>query len=129
MSEHDADLPEKPAFLVVMAAGPAIWFTHFLLTYTTVAVACGPRGPGQGAVASARVLVLGYTLVALAAIAAIAYNAWRRHRHGAETAPHDMDTSGDRHRFLGFATYLLAAFSGLATVFVVVAATLLPDCR
>jgi hypothetical protein len=129
MTDTHADLPERPVLLLMLAGGPAIWVTHFLVTYATVAVACGPRGPGRGAIASAQMLVLVYTLVALGGIAVVAWHGWRRHRHGEETTPHDMDTPGDRHRFLGFATYLLAALSAVATVFVAVSTTLLPDCR
>jgi hypothetical protein len=129
MSERHLDLPERPVFLIVLASGPAIWIAHFIVTYTTVAVACGPRGPSRDALASAQILILAYTLVALVAIAVVALGGWRRHRHGMETVPHDMDTPGDRHRFLGFATCLLAGLSAIATLFVAVAAALLPDCR
>jgi hypothetical protein len=129
MSESHLDLPERPTFLIVLASGPAIWFAHFLVTYTTVAVACGSRGPSRDALAGAQMLVLAYTLVALGGITVVARSGWRRHRHGAETVPHDMDTPGDRHRFLGFATYLLAILSAMATLFVAVATALLPDCR
>ena len=129
MSESPQDLPEEPTYLMMLASGPAIWIVHFLVTYTTVAVTCGPRGPSGGTLASAHLLVLAYTVVALGGIAVVAWGAWQRHTHGSEAPPHDMDTPGDRHRFLGFATYLLAGLSAVATVFVAVSTVLLPDCR
>lgn len=129
MSDARRDLPEKSAYLVVLAAGPTIWIAHFLVTYTTVAVACGPRGPEGDPMATAQLLVLGFTLAALAGIAVVAWSGWRRHTHGSESLPHDMDSPGDRHRFLGFATSLLAGLSALATVFVAVSVTFFVDCR
>ena len=126
---REEHLPERTAFLVLLATGPTIWFAHFLATYTTVAVACGPRGPGGEALGTARWLVAVYTVAALAAIAVVGWSGWRRHRFGTETVPHDMDTPGDRHRFLGFATFLLALLSAMATLFVATAVSFFEGCR
>ena len=125
----EESLPERSTYLVVLATGPTIWFAHFLVTYATVAVACGPRAPAGDALRGAQLLVAGYTIVALAGIATVALSGWRRHRHGTEAVPHDMDTPGDRHRFLGFATFLLACLSAVATLFVAVSTALAPGCR
>ena len=122
-------LPERTGFLVVLALGPTIWFAHFLVTYTTVAVACGPRGPGEGAIRTVQWLVLAYTIAALIGIAAVALSGWGRHRHGSEAVPHDMDTPEDRHRFLGFAAFLLAMLSAVATLFVGGSTWLFPGCH
>jgi hypothetical protein len=43
--------------------------------------------------------------------------------------PHDFDTPGDRHRFLGFATVLLAGLSAVATLFAAVVVLYFEDCR
>jgi hypothetical protein len=58
----------------------------------------------------------------------VGWSGYRRHRHGTETPPHDADTSGDRHRFLGFATMLLAGLSAIATLFVAMAALYFDHC-
>jgi hypothetical protein len=43
--------------------------------------------------------------------------------------PHDHDTPADRHRFLGFATFLLGLLSALATIFTALVAIFFQDCR
>ncbi len=123
------DLPERRFYLVMLASGPAVWLLHFLVTYTTVAVRCGPRGTATATLALTHGIVGTYTAVALAGIAGVAWSGWTRHRHGDETRPYDMDTPEDRHRFLGFATFLLALLSAVATLFVAGSTLLMPDCR
>jgi hypothetical protein len=64
-------------------------------------------------------------------LAAIAWNArvgWRRYRHESAATQH-ADTPPDRHRFLGFATLLLAGLSFVAVAFVAGAAFSFEDCR
>lgn len=122
-------LPERPAYLVLLATAPAIWMLHFLLSYVTAAVWCARyAGPG-GSLDGARLAIGAYTLVALVFIGLIGRGGRRRHRHGTETLPHDSDTPEDRHRFLGFATLLLAGLSALATVYVALAAAFIGTCH
>jgi hypothetical protein len=124
-----AALPEKVTYLVMLAMGPAIWMLHFLLTYVTAAVWCARyAGPG-GSLARVHTLVAWYTVAALAGIALIGWSGYRRHRHGREAPPHDSDTPEDRHRFLGFATVLLAGFSAIATAFVALSAFFFETCQ
>lgn len=112
-----------------VAVSPSIWAAHFLLCYATAAVRCekfaGPSGP----LGSARAAIALYTV---AALAAIVYNGWdgrRRSRLG--PGPHSVgfDTDEDRHRFLGYATMLLAALSAGAVLYVAGAALAFEDCR
>jgi hypothetical protein len=75
--------------------------------------------------------------VALIAIAIVGWEGRRRHRHpssalstsGTETTTHDLDTHEDRHRFLGFATLLLAGLSAVAVLYAAMAATFFETCR
>ena len=70
-----------------------------------------------------------YTVAALAGIGLNGWGGWRRHRRGSSTTTHDFDTPADRHRFLGFATLLLAALSFVATVFVALVALFFENCQ
>jgi hypothetical protein len=70
-----------------------------------------------------------YTLLALAAIAAVGRRGLRRHRHGRAELPHDADTPEDRHRFLGFATLLLSGLSAVAVLYASFVAIFIADCR
>ena len=73
--------------------------------------------------------IVAYTAVALVGIGWNGWSGYRRHRLEAEPLPHDLDTPGDRHRFLGFATLLLAALSAVATVFAATVVVFFEDCR
>jgi len=106
-----------------------VWAVHFMLSYITAAVWCAKYVPRSGTLEPVRWLIAGYTLVALGAIAWNGWDGYRRHRHGASELPHDADTPGDRHRFLGFATFLLALLSAVAVAFAALAVLYFHDCR
>jgi hypothetical protein len=130
MNDARADtLPERTAYLVMLGVGPAIWMLHFLMSYATAAVWCakvaGPGGPLDGV----RAAIASYTVVALIGIALVGWSGYRRHRHGTEASADDSDTPEARHRFLGFATLLLASLSALATAYVGISAMLFDTCH
>ena len=112
-----------------LIVSPAIWAAHFLLSYLTAAIWCAKFAGRDGSLGGVRVAIDIYTALALLGIGLNGWSGWRRHRHGAETAPHDFDSPADRHRFLGFATLLLAALSFVATIFVAIVALFFEDCR
>jgi hypothetical protein len=118
MNAQPRDLPERSVFLVVLVLGPTIWFAHFLATYAAVAVWCARFAPADGGLGPMPWVVAALTAGAVAGIAVVGWGGWTRHRHGGEAVPHDMDTPGDRHRFLGFATLLLSGLSAIATLYV-----------
>jgi heme A synthase len=128
---QSTSLPERPLFLVVLATGPAIWMAHFLVTYLIVSIWCSPRYAGEqtSSLTMVNVLIGIITVAALLGIGIVARSGFKRHHHGTETAPHDSDTPEDRHRFLGFATLLLAGLSAVATVFVAISAFYFSTCR
>ena len=70
-----------------------------------------------GPLASARMAIVIYTVLALSAVGAIGWIGYRRHSFGIAELPHDDDTPEDRHRFLGFATALLSALSAVTIVY------------
>ena len=50
-------------------------------------------------------------------------------RLGAAELPHDDDTPEDRHRFIGFSTFLLSGLSAVAVVYTGLAALLIETCQ
>ena len=122
-------LPENKESLWLLIVSPTIWAGHFLLSYITAAIWCAKFAPRDGSLQPVRWAILAYTVVALIGIALNGRSGWRRHRFGSESLPHDFDTPGDRHRFLGFATVLLAGLSAVATVFAALVIFFFKDCR
>ncbi len=122
------ELPEANESLWVLIAGPVIWAGHFLLSYATASIWCAKVvGPG-GSLATARMAILVYTAVALVAVGIVCWVGHRRHSFGAANLPHDDDTPEDRHRFLGFATLLLAALSAAAIVYETLVVVFIDRC-
>ena len=122
-------VPERRQSFLVLAAGPLVWGAHFTLSYVTAAVWCAkqpsalvPLTPVRGAIAL-------YTVVALLAIGVSGVIGYRAHRLPGGEAPHDDDTPEDRHRFIGFATLLLAGLSALAVVYAALVAVLVETCQ
>lgn len=123
------DLPEKKESLWVLIVSPTIWAAHFMVSYVTAAIWCEKYADRFGSAAPARWMIAVYTVIALAVIAFNGWSGWRRHRLPGGAVPHDEDTPEDRHRFLGFATFLLAALSAVATVYAGLVVVFLEDCR
>lgn len=125
---HSEHPPEQRESLWWLTVGPGIWALHFLGSYVTVAIWCAKVAGRDGMLDEARLLVGLYTVIALAGIAAAGWHGWRQHRYGSATTPHDFDTPGDRHRFIGFATLLLSGLSFVATVYVALAIVFVRSC-
>lgn len=124
-----AELAERNRMLWLLAASPAIWSAHLLACYITAAVWCGKVVGPHGPFLTVRIAIGVYTLLALAAIGAIGAIGFRRHRLGSATLPHDDDTPEDRHRFLGFSTFLLSGLSAVAVIYSALAALIIETCE
>ena len=124
--DEEKDVPEEKETAWSLTLAPVLWATHFLACYGTASIWCAKVA---GSLFAVRIAIAAYTLIALAGMAIIGRAGLRRHRHGLETEPHDFDTPGDRHRFLGFATLLLSGLSAVATLYVAMAAVFIADCR
>lgn len=118
--------PEHEESLWMLAAPPTIWAVHFLLSYITAAIWCAKVAAPLDPV---RIAIAMYTAVALVGIAITGWRGVRQHRLGTATVPHDFDTPEDRHRFLGFATLLLAGLSFVATIFVALTVLFVKTCH
>lgn len=122
-------LPEKHESLWSLIVSPTIWAVHFLLCYVTAAIWCAKLASRFDSLGPVRWLIGVYTAAALLGIALNGFSGLRRHRHGTAELPHDADTPEDRHRFLGFATALLAGMSAVAVLFAGAVTFYFHDCR
>lgn len=130
MTRADDPAPkEQEESLFRLALCPSIWAVHFLACYITVALWCEKMVPPGGELGMARWLCVGYSAAALIAIAAAAKGAHRRHRFLGGRIPHDFDSPVDRHRFLGFAEFLLALLSFVAVTYVALPFGVFSTCR
>jgi len=119
------EYPERHDSLWWVAASPSIWAAHFLLSYGTAAVWCAKLG-SSAPLSGARVAIFAYTALALGGVLVVA---WRGHRQYALRGhATDVDTSGSRHRFLGFTLLSLSGLSALAVVYEALAAVFIGSC-
>ena len=115
--------------LWLLTIAPTIWAVHLLVCYVTAAIWCAKFAGADGALGGIRSAVMWYSAVALAGIAIMGFEGFRRHRHGTEATTHDLDSAEDRHRFVGFATLLLSGLSAVGVVYAALAATYFDTCR
>jgi hypothetical protein len=124
----DPRLSEDNQSLLRLVAPPLLWAAHLLLSYCTAAIYCEKVAPDGGSLGAARVAIAAYTVVALAALVGLSVAAYRRHTYGDAALPHDFDSPEDRHRFLGFATLLLAGISIVAVLYQALPAIIMGTC-
>lgn len=128
----DEQAPEAPPqerdTLWLLTFSPTIWAVHFLLSYLAASVWCAKVAGRGGELGDIRIAIGVLTLFALTGIALTGWRGWRKHTFGHATAPHDFDTPGDRHRFLGFSTLLLSGLSFVATIFVALCVVFIRSC-
>lgn len=127
MAAIPSDVDEPRQNLWALTTGPAIWTGHFLTTYIAAAVWCG----NTGAHARFGMVLVAYgaaTVAALIAVAWVGRGGWRRYHLGQAVPSHHKDTPEDRHRFLGLATLLLAALSGVSILYSALATVMLRGC-
>lgn len=120
---------ERGIELLMVAGGPVIWSAHFLLSYATAAVWCARFAGPADSLDPVRIAIAVFTIVALAGIAVVARAGWVRHRLPGGSIPHDDDTPEDRHRFLGYTSFVLAGLSAIATIYSALAAVFIGSCR
>lgn len=125
--------PPDTDSLWLLTIAPMIWAAHLLLCYVTAAIWCAKLGGPGASLDGIQRAITWYTVVALAGIAVMGWEGFRRHSYlgtgGTEATTHDLDSAEDRHRFLGFATLLLSGLSGVAVLYAALAATFFDTCR
>lgn len=115
--------------LWLLTIAPTIWAAHLLLCYVTAAVWCAKFAAADGSLNGVRTAIAWYTVMALGAITVVGWEGFRRHSYGTEATTHDLDSPEDRHRFLGFATLLVAGLSAVAVLYLAFAAVFFETCR
>lgn len=125
--EHDEKLEEHDS-IWLLTLSPVTWALHLLASYIAAAVYCEKYATGETSFDFIRMLVGGFTFVALGVIALVGYVGYRRHRVGDRSTSHSFDTPTTRHRFLGFATLLLSVLSGVATIFSALVFVFIRNC-
>lgn len=128
MTTAPSEPPESAESYARLVSAPAIWAVHFMLCYLTAAVWCAKFAGPDGSLGGARPLIAAYSVCALAGIGIAGWVGWERHSFAGATLPHDFDSPGDRHRFLGFAMLLLAGLSAVATLYTTLAALFVGTC-
>lgn len=121
-------LPEKKESLWLLIVSPLIWAAHFMLSYITAAIWCAKMAGLSEPITGVRVAIAVYTALAVLGIGINGWSGYRKHNYGDAMLPHDDDTPEDRHRFLGFATLLLAALSFVAVIFAALVAVFIWRC-
>jgi hypothetical protein len=129
MNRPWVDAPPGHYSLWLLTIAPTIWAAHLLACYITAAIWCARFIPAGGPLGGIQGAIAWYTGFALVGIAAIGWEGYRRHRHGTETTTHDLDSAEDRHRFVGFATLLLAGVSAVGVLYAALAAASFDTCR
>jgi hypothetical protein len=114
-----------PLWLPVVA--PVIWSTHFTVCYIWAALACGRFSARAAATIDSTLTTL--TVMALVAIGLLFVRAWRQLGYTLPDRPNDDGTPEDRNTFMSYTTMLLAGLSGIATLYVGVAAISIGGCR
>lgn len=119
---------EQHQSLWLLTASPSIWAAHFVLCYASAAIWCEKFAGLGGSLTAVRLAIVVYSAIALTGIGIVGWIGCGRHRFGDAELPHNADTPEDRHRFLGFATFLLSALSGVAVLFVSLVALFFGEC-
>lgn len=128
MAQELHEIQESKQSLWLLIAAPGLWAAHFLLCYLTASIWCAKIAAPNAPITTLRLVIVGYTVLALGAIAGIGWRGYQKHTFGRADLPHDEDTPEDRHRFLGFATLLLSILSAVAVIYAALVALFFRSC-
>lgn len=123
--------------LLMLVAGPVIWFAHFMVVYLVAEAGCTGDGPGLSVFDPPVPTIVTLAATAVAAVACLwcagwGYRRWRASPHqSAAGATDDLSADfeqGDRDGTLAFAGSLLSLLSLFAVLLVGLPALVLPAC-
>jgi hypothetical protein len=121
--------PRPSESLWILAAAPAIWLIHFLLSYITAAIWCAKHAGADGSLGAAWAVIAAYTAVALGGLALVGRRGLRRWRLAGVASSRELDAPADRERFLARTSLLLAGLAGLAVAYAALVAVFIRSCR
>ena len=116
-----------PDPLWVPLLGPIIWSSHFTVSYIWAAMACGRFASRIAGSLDTALIVM--TVIAIIPIGVLFVRGLRQLDYRLPDQPNDDGTPEDRSRFMAYMTILLAGMSGIATLFVGVAAFSMGGCQ
>ncbi|WJH38054.1 hypothetical protein N7E02_01230 (plasmid) [Aliirhizobium terrae] len=122
-------IPREVESLWTLFTAPTVWAVHFVGCYATVAVYCAKAASLDFGFGTVRLLLAGFTVVALAVIVLSAWLAWRQWGFGVQDPPHDEPTSKARTLFQGYATLLLSGLSFIAVVYAAIPLIFIAECQ
>jgi hypothetical protein len=122
-------IPREVESLWTLFTAPTVWAIHFVVCYAAVAIYCAKAASISFEFATMRLILAGFTVVALGVIVLSAYLAWRQWGFGSGDPPHDEATRQDRSLFQGFATLLLSGLSFVAVVYVAIPLIFIAECQ
>ncbi|SFA73422.1 hypothetical protein SAMN03159496_00055 [Rhizobium sp. NFR07] len=122
-------IPREVESLWTLFTAPIVWAVHFVVCYGAVAVYCAKTAMLGFEFSTMRIILGGFTVVALGMIVLAAYLAWRQWGFGSGDPPHDEATRQDRALFQGFATLLLSGLSFVAVVYVAIPLIFIAECQ
>jgi hypothetical protein len=113
-----------------LIVSPTIWGVHFLASYVTVAVFCEKAGR-TAALGPAEVMVVAYTVAALAGIGWSTLGLWRVRGRSLtdDDFEYEHNTPEERHRFLSHVALMLSVLSAVAVLYVAIPMIYLSSCR
>ncbi|WP_438754484.1 hypothetical protein [Pararhizobium sp. O133] len=121
-------IPKELETLWTLFTGPVVWALHFLACYAAAAIHCAKGSQATFSFGMLRLTLAMVTILALGAILAAGWLAWRQWGFGSGDPPHDEPTREDRQLFQGFATLLLSGLSFIAVIFVSIPLLLIEAC-
>ncbi|AKH98890.1 hypothetical protein IMCC20628_00161 [Hoeflea sp. IMCC20628] len=120
---------EADSLWLITFAG-SIWAVHFVLCYGATAAVCAKLGGDAAAIATLRLALGGFTLLALAGIALVAWRSWVQWDFLDDwDYEHDMAEKEDRHEFLGHASFLISIISFIGVIYVSLPVLVLETCQ
>jgi hypothetical protein len=129
MTAENSITAERRESIWMLAISPTLWAIHFGACYITAAIWCAKVPTVLASIAGVRSAVAVFTIGALAGIGYMVRKGYRAHAFGGASAPHDDDTPEDRHRFMGYATFLLSCLSALAVVYTALVVVFVRTCQ
>jgi hypothetical protein len=121
-------LHERSESLWTLAFPPLVWAVHFLLSYCTAAIWCAKFAGASRSLEGARIVIAGYTLVALGLVAACGFRGYRRLMRPGVPRGEGRDTPQARTRFLGHAAMLLSGLSAIAVLYAALVVVFIRSC-
>lgn len=128
--EERRTLNEEADSLWLITFAGSIWAVYFVVCYGATAGVCAKLAGDAAAIVTLRLALGGFTLLALAGIAFVAWRSWVQWDFLDDwNHEHDLAEKEDRHEFLGHASFLLSIISFIGVIYVSLPVLFLETCQ